>query len=146
MPPKTVSTTKASVKQRIVDYLVRVPFERAIEQDDFEKLLEEDAKTAHPLYTAEAIAALKQARDLRKVKRANPAPSLFISNKSVLIVPGFLGESVARRRASRQRLDLDRPDALCHFQPTIERTLRVATGALRRWPTGPRSRSSFHCR
>jgi hypothetical protein len=92
VPPPPSPT--ATVKQRIVEYLKLTPFERAIEQADFQALLAEDAATTAPLYTPEAIAAFKEARELRHARRSTPAPAAFFNNKSVLLVPGFLGSQL----------------------------------------------------
>src|SRR4051794_41622220 len=72
------SPAAATVKDRIVEYLRRTPFERAIEQPDFRALLAEDAATAEPLYSPESIAAFEEARQLdRKSTRLNSShPSI----------------------------------------------------------------------
>lgn len=93
MPPAPPSPTP-TVKKRIVEYLERTPFDRAIERDDFRRLLEEDAATPNPIYSPEAIKAFEEARELRRARRATPTPVAFLSNKSVLIVPGFMGSQL----------------------------------------------------
>src|SRR4051794_35863000 len=94
MPPVPPSPRAMTVKERITDYLQRAPFERAIEQADFRKLLEEDATTAEPLYSAEALKAFEEARELRRARRTAPTLGAFFSNKSVLLVPGFMGSQL----------------------------------------------------
>src|SRR5262245_44867299 len=85
---------EAAVKRQIVDYLKRVPFERAVEQPEFRALLDEDSKTDRPLYTRDALAALEEARQLRHARRAAPTLGAFFSNKSVVLVPGFMGSQL----------------------------------------------------
>lgn len=92
--PLSAPTPSPDVKKRIVEYLERVPFERAIENADFRELLEEDKHTDKPLYRQEAIDAIEEARKLRHLKRNMPTASAFFSNKNVLIVPGFLGSQL----------------------------------------------------
>ncbi|HEX4614229.1 MAG TPA: hypothetical protein VH092_39040, partial [Urbifossiella sp.] len=94
MPPVPPSPRSAAVKSRIVEFLKQTPFERAIERADFRELLAEDATTAEPLYSPEALAAFEEARQLRHARRAAPTPGAFFSNKSVLIVPGFMGSQL----------------------------------------------------
>ena len=94
MPSNSASAHSKDVKRRIVERLRDKPFERAFEDETFRELLEEDALGEAPIFTADAIAGLNEARELRHQKRAATAPSLFFSNKSVLIVPGFLGSQL----------------------------------------------------
>ena len=94
MPAATPTPPAAAVKRQIVDYLKRVPFERAVEQPDFRELLAADARTERPLYTKATLDALEEARQLRHVRAANPTPAAFFSNKSVLMVPGFMGSQL----------------------------------------------------
>jgi len=93
-PPVIALSEDAQVKRAIVEYLEHTPFERAIERPDFRALLEADSQTGRPLYKADSIAALKEARDVRAAKRARPTMKAFFSNKSVLIVPGFMGSQL----------------------------------------------------
>ena len=93
MPSINVDSV-AGVKPQIVEYLRRVPFERAIEELDFNALIEADAASIKPLFPQDSIDAFHEARDLRHTKRAHPTPAAFISNKSVLIVPGFMGSQL----------------------------------------------------
>ena len=94
MPASTPSPATSSVKERIVETLKRVPFERAIEQPDFRELLKQDAETGDAIYSDEALEAFQEARELRHAKRVNPTPGAFFSNKSVMIVPGFMGSQL----------------------------------------------------
>ena len=94
MPSNSTSAHSKDVKRRIVERLRDKPFERAFEDETFRKLLDEDALGEAPIFTADAIAGLNEARELRHQQRAATAPSLFFSNKSVLIVPGFLGSQL----------------------------------------------------
>lgn len=91
MTAKTVVPRDRAVKLAIVERLEQVPFERAFEDPGFRKLLDEDCESEQPIYTKESIDGLEQARELRHAKRTAPTTSLFRSNKSVLIVPGFMG-------------------------------------------------------
>jgi hypothetical protein len=111
MPARTPTAPEAAVKRQIVDYLKRVPFERAIEQPDFKALLEADAVTARPLYPRDALTALEEARQLRHARRSTPALGAFFSNKSVVLVPGFMG--------SQLRDDGPAGNGLIWIDPTI---------------------------
>ena len=92
--PTILETPDAEIKRQIVEYLKRVPFERAIEQAEFRTLIQTDLASGHPLFPADSQTAFDEARALRQAKRAQPTTSAFISNKSVLIVPGFMGSQL----------------------------------------------------
>lgn len=92
--PATTTAAEAAVKAQIVEYLKRVPFERAIEQEEFRALLKADLATGKPLFPKDAQDAFEEARQLRRAKRAQPTASAFFSNKSALIVPGFMGSQL----------------------------------------------------
>lgn len=90
-----VSEANALVKREIVAYLERMPFDRAIEQEDFRALLKQDLASDRPLFPPDALDAFEEARRLRQARRRRPVTtSAFISNKSVLIVPGFMGSQL----------------------------------------------------
>jgi pimeloyl-ACP methyl ester carboxylesterase len=89
-----VTESDALIKREIVAYLERMPFERAIEQKDFRELLESDLASPQPLFPKTAIDAVDEALALRRAKRSQPTTSAFFSNKSVLIVPGFMGSQL----------------------------------------------------
>ena len=91
MPP---TPPDSNVKRSIVEYLKRVPFERAIEQEEFRSLLKADLAGGKPLFPKGALDAFEEARELRHVKRSQPATAAFFSNKSVLMVPGFMGSQL----------------------------------------------------
>jgi pimeloyl-ACP methyl ester carboxylesterase len=89
-----VSESDAVIKRKIVAYLESTPFERAIEQPDFWTLLELDAQSPQPMFPPSSLKGFEEARELRRVKRSQPTASAFFSNKSVLIVPGFMGSQL----------------------------------------------------
>ena len=136
MPSNSPSAHSKDVKGQIVQQLLDKPFERAFEDKEFEDLLEEDALGEAPIFTADAIAGLNEARELRHQKRAATAPSLFFSNKSVLIVPGFLG--------SQLRDDGPAGNDLIWIDPnsTSPRRRSEANSRRCRWPLGKKANRS----
>ena len=133
MPSNSASAHSKDVKRRIVERLRDKPFERAFEDETFRELLEEDALGEAPIFTADAIAGLNEARELRHQKRAATAPSLFFSNKSVLIVPGFLGSQL--RDDGPAGNDLIWIDPKLYITSRRQRRLRApAAGPLRQRP------------
>ena len=104
MPPVLPDLQAAAIKKQIVTILQEMPFERAIERDDFRELLVRDSKSKPPLFPEDALEAFDEARELRAEKRANPTPGFFVSNKSVLIVPGFMGSQLRDDRPGGNEL------------------------------------------
>jgi pimeloyl-ACP methyl ester carboxylesterase len=120
MPTANSTPPVSTVKRQIVEYLERVPFERAIEQTDFQTLLHADSATPHPLFTKDTITALMEAREVHHIKRVNPMPGAFFSNKSVLIVPGFMGSQLREDRLAENPPDNRRAgNGLIWIDPTI---------------------------
>ena len=124
MPPATPSAQASSVKQRIVEYLRDKPFERAIEQPEFKRLLTEEAHSDKPLYSTDTINAFEDARELRRVKRSRPTVGAFFSNKSVLIVPGFMGSQLRDDAAGGNGLIWIDPEV--YLRPDELSALRLA--------------------
>lgn len=91
MPPP-VTDADQNVKAEIITYLQKVPFARAVTQPDFQALL--DADQRDPLFPPDAREAFAEATEVRNAKRVNPMAGAFFSNKSVVIVPGFMGSQL----------------------------------------------------
>ena len=94
MATRALSTTSDTIRAEILRKLQETPLDRALESKAFRELLEQDAEGEKPLFTAESIRGLDEARAVRHAKAAAPPTGLFFSNKSVLLVPGFMGSQL----------------------------------------------------
>ena len=94
MATGTPSTTSGTTRAEILRKLQETPLDRALESKAFRELLERDAKGDKPLFAAESVRGLDEARAVRHAQAAAPPTGLFFSNKSVLLVPGFMGSQL----------------------------------------------------
>jgi pimeloyl-ACP methyl ester carboxylesterase len=93
MPPSSPVPVGPSTNQRIVEILKRESFDSAMQQQSFVDLLIENSAEAVPLFPKETVNALVEARDLRRELWKQTQTGL-LSNKNVVIVPGFMGSQL----------------------------------------------------
>ncbi len=137
MATRAPSTTSGTVRAEILRKLQETPLDRALESKAFRELLEQDAKGDKPLFTAESIRGLDEARAVRHAKAAAPPTGLFFSNKSVLLVPGFMGSQL--RDDGPTRNGLIWIDPTLYFTSSKEKSEISALKLAKREPDKPDS-------